>query len=104
MTYKEYLREYKIKKDNREGIKKIIIILCIFLIIASMFICADKCSDGVFGWVMGLNCLIWIFCFFILELKDKKDKLELKLLSQKVEDEDAYLICLKEEIEKNPFI
>lgn len=103
MTYKEYLKEIENKKIKRKGIKTILIILCIFFILASMFICADKCSDDVFGWVMGLNCWIWIFCFSILELKEEKDKFELELLSKKVDD-DEHLVYLREEIEKNPFI
>jgi hypothetical protein len=89
MTYKEYIKETERKKTEREGLKTILIIFCVVFILASMFICTDKCSDTVFSWVMGLNFWIWIFCFSILELKEKKDKLELELLSKKITGDDA---------------
>lgn len=104
MTYKEYLREKENKYNILKGWKIILIAFCIVLATASMFICADECSDTVFSWVTGLNCWIWIFCFSVFELKKEKDELELKLLSQKVDDDDAFFIGLEEKLKQNPFV
>lgn len=104
MTYKEYKIEEENKHDTLEGLKIILIAFCVILVVSSMLICADECSDTVFSWVTGLNCWIWIFCFSVFELKKEKNELELKLLSQKVDDNDAWLIKLEEKLKKDPFV
>ena len=79
ITWEKYQKEEEIKKNEQKDLKYILIILCLFFTGASFFVCADQCSDTVFGFVTTLLSIIYLLCFFLHEMKVKKDNAELNL-------------------------
>ena len=103
MTYKEYLKESERLKDENKSFIRFCIIFAIILLLSSMFICTDKCSDSVFELVFTLNSIIWgLFCY-IHSLKERNIELKLKVLSQQLDKEDMVFYLVSEKIKQSPF-
>lgn len=79
ITWEKYQKEEESKKREQNNLKYGLVILCFIFTCASFFICADKCSDTVFGFMTTLLSVIYLLCFFLHEMKVKKDQAELYL-------------------------
>lgn len=79
ITWEKYQKEEECKKNEQKGLKYCLIILCLLYTFVSFFVCSGRCSDTVFGFVTTLLFIIYLLCFFLYEMKIKKDTAELNL-------------------------